>query len=56
MKRISNKARLERVLLIFDAHYLCSTCQKKAASHLEDCANPLHELHEELYRLRDEKK
>ena len=56
MKRISNKTRLERVLRIFDAHYRCPTCEEKAASHLEDCVNPLHELHEELYRLMDNKK
>lgn len=55
MKRIGSKARLERVLELFDEHYLCPTCADKCASHLEDCANPLHELHEELYRLWSKK-
>ncbi len=44
---------VKRLLELFDSEYVCDWCEKHAASHLEICTNPLHELHEALYQLED---
>jgi hypothetical protein len=47
--------KLQTLLEIFDAHYVCSHCQMWSASYLETCQNPLHELHKALFQLLEEK-
>jgi hypothetical protein len=41
-------ASLER----FDDSYRCPTCDRRCGVHLVGCRNPLHVLHEALYRIR----
>jgi hypothetical protein len=43
--------QLRLLLDLFDAHYVCPNCNLYSAHYLETCLNPLHELHEALYRL-----
>lgn len=38
--------RLHALLKLFDDHYICEHCDKYAATYLEKCQNPLHQLHE----------
>jgi len=52
---IDSATQLRAVLDLFNAHYVCPHCQMWSASYLETCQNPLHELHEALFRLLEDK-
>ena len=46
---------LKRLLQIFDNHYQCRYCDDRCAEYLINCRNPLHRLHDLLYKLEDTK-
>ena len=50
---------LRRVLIgllqVFDNHYGCGYCNDRCAEYLIYCRNPLHRLHDLLYKLKDTK-
>jgi hypothetical protein len=48
--------RWRKLAYVFDNHYVCDNCESKAASHLDDCTNPLHEIHEAIYAELTEEK
>ena len=34
------------LLQVFEVNYVCEPCYEQAATYLEGCTNPLHQLHE----------
>ena len=46
---------LYETLLFFHENYECPKCLTKSAFYLEGCDNPLHILHDNLYRMENEK-
>jgi len=43
---VKQNERYKTLLKLFDDHYICEHCDEYAATYLEKCKNPLHELHE----------
>jgi hypothetical protein len=43
--------RLRVLLEVFDAHYICEDCAELCATYLENCQNPLHQLHEAAWEI-----
>lgn len=43
--------RLRVLLKVFDAHYICEDCAEYAATYLEKCQNPLHQLHDAAWEI-----
>ena len=43
--------RLKELLLLFEEHYVCESCEKMAATYVINCKNPLHRLHDYVYEL-----
>jgi|LakMenEpi07Sep12_1017427.scaffolds.fasta_scaffold00538_4 hypothetical protein len=39
---------------VFAANYQCPDCAQKSAFYLENCLNPLHELHDHKYFLESQ--
>ena len=46
---VEERQRWRKLAYLFDTHYVCDNCKSKAASYLDDCTNPLHEIHEAVY-------
>ena len=43
--------RYEVLLKLFDDYYICEDCDKYAATYLEKCKNPLHQLHDAAWEI-----
>jgi hypothetical protein len=39
------------LLKLFDDHYECEACAELCATYLENCQNPLHQLHEAAWEI-----
>jgi hypothetical protein len=43
---VKQNERYKTLLKLFDDHYVCESCDELCATYLDNCKNPLHELHE----------
>ena len=47
----TDRDRLLRLVRLFEVHYECEHCAQSSATYLDDCMNPLHALHDDVYGL-----
>jgi hypothetical protein len=43
---VKQNERYKTLLKLFDDHYVCEPCYELCATYLQNCDNPLHQLHE----------
>ena len=43
--------RLRVLLKLFDNYYICENCADLSATYLENCQNPLHQLHDAAWKI-----
>lgn len=43
--------KYQGLLKLFDEFYICEDCAKLSATYLENCQNPLHQLHDAAWEI-----
>jgi len=48
---VKQNERYKKLFELFEQHYVCEPCAELCATYLDNCKNPLHELHDAAWEI-----